>query len=278
LLPVVNIDKRPRLVTRREGDPILKICPFAAFEDLQESAYLMEYSNGVRPYVLEWYNEVFLNRYNEINSATIDSDGSTGLTSRQLADATFQIKRRRLSSKQILENYIEPLVNAGYIDKVENKEDRRSYLFYPVLNTKIRKLFDSTQSNNLSQQKIVSIINPTIFPDRNYLISKIQGVLKYSSEIHKITKLENHEGKEITVEELIDQYYKDPDKYFEVNGNSDAPAGGTGTAISNTSLESEIKNNEIHGVSDECFLNAKNRDKSQQTLDDGVKPIQNEQE
>jgi hypothetical protein len=31
------------------------------------------------------------------------------------------------------------------------------------------------------------------------MISKIQGVLRYSSEIHKITKLENHEGKEITV-------------------------------------------------------------------------------
>src|SRR6476660_5943181 len=225
LLPIINIDKRPRLVTRREGDPISKICPFATFEDLQESAYLMEYSNGVRPYVLEWYNEVFLNRYSEINHATIDNDGSTGLTSRQLADATFQIKQRRSSSKQILENYIEPLVNAGYIDKVENKEDRRSYLFYPVLNIKIRKLFDSTQSSNLSQQKIVSIINPTIFPDRNYLISKIQGVLKYSSEIHKITKLENHEGSEITAEELVDQYYKDPDKYFEVNGNSDAPNG-----------------------------------------------------
>ncbi len=69
LLPIVNIDKRPRLVTRRDGDPILKICPFATFEDLQESIYLMEYSNGVRPYVLEWYNEVFLNRFNEINNA-----------------------------------------------------------------------------------------------------------------------------------------------------------------------------------------------------------------
>ena len=222
LLPIVNIDRRPRLVTRHEGDPIQKICPFATFEDLQESIYLMEYSNGVRPYVLEWYNEVFLKKYNEINNAAIDNDGSTGLTSRQLADATIQIKRRRLSSKHILENYTEPLINAGYIDKVENKEDRRSYLFYPVLNIKQKKLFDTTQSNNLSQQKASCLVYSTIYPDRNYLISKIQGVLRYSSEIHKITKLQNHEGKEITVEELVDQYYKDPDKYFEVNGNNAA--------------------------------------------------------
>jgi hypothetical protein len=33
--------------------------------------------------------------------------------------------------------------------------------------------------------------------------------LRYSFEKHKLTKLENHEGKEITVEELVDQYYKD---------------------------------------------------------------------
>ncbi|HZC20870.1 MAG TPA: hypothetical protein VE223_04430, partial [Nitrososphaeraceae archaeon] len=60
LLPLVNIDKRPRLVTRSEGNPVIRRCPFATFDDLQESIYLMEYSNGVRPYILEWYNEVFL--------------------------------------------------------------------------------------------------------------------------------------------------------------------------------------------------------------------------
>jgi hypothetical protein len=65
LLPVVNIDRRPRLVTRSEGDPISKICPLATFEDLQESVYLMEYSHGVRPYILEWYNEVFLVKFND---------------------------------------------------------------------------------------------------------------------------------------------------------------------------------------------------------------------
>jgi transposase len=117
---------------------------------------------------------------------------------------------RRVGFPQLYENYIVPLVNAGYIDKVENKKDRRSYLFYPVLNVKQKKLFDVTESNNFSQRKIVSIVDSTIFLDRNYLISKIQGVLKYSYDIHKITKLENHEGKEITTEELVDQYYKDP--------------------------------------------------------------------
>jgi hypothetical protein len=119
------------------------------------------------------------------------------------------------------------------------------------------------EQSELVSMAVACYLKSAACPDvsRNYLIFKIQGVLRYSLEIHKITKLENHEGKEVTVEELVDQYYKDPDKYIEVNGNSDAPVGGTGTAISNTSIEPEIKNNEIHGVSDECFLNAKNKDK-----------------
>ena len=185
------------LLLGTEGDPILKICPFATFEDLRESIYLMEYSNGVRPYVLEWYNEVCLEGYNDkikSNSDNVEQE-KIGLTSRELVNATFRIKGRKLSLKHILENYIEPLINAGYIDKVENKEDRRSYLFYPVLNIKQKKLFDATQSNNLSQEKASCLVDSTIFPDKNYLISKIQGVLRYSSERHKITKLENHEGK-----------------------------------------------------------------------------------
>ncbi|MGC2383616.1 MAG: hypothetical protein WA631_10970 [Nitrososphaeraceae archaeon] len=111
--------------------------------------------------VLEWYNEVFLKKYSEINNAAIDNDGSTGLTSRQLADATFQIKRRKLSSKHILENYIEPLINSGYIDKVENKEDRRSYLYYPVLNVKQKfrlNLLVTTPRHRPTQ--VFQIINP----------------------------------------------------------------------------------------------------------------------
>ena len=56
----------------------------------------------------------------------------------------------------------------------------------------------------------------------------------------------------------------------------------TAIAISNTSIELakplEIKNNEIHGVSDEYSLDTKNRDKSQQILDIDIKSIQNKQE
>ena len=51
-----------------------------------------------------------------------------------------------------MKTYIIPLVNAGYIDNMENKKDKRSYIFLPVLNAKQKKLFDSNETNNFSQR------------------------------------------------------------------------------------------------------------------------------
>ena len=68
---------------------------------------------------------------------------------------------------------------------------------------------------------------------------------------------------------MVDQYYKDPCKYFEVSPPSAVEKTTTiAIATSNTSIEPaklpEIKNNELHGVSDEYSLDTQNRDKSQQ--------------
>jgi hypothetical protein len=64
LIALVNVDNRPRIVIRKIGDPIIQTIPFALFEDLREAMFLMQYADGVRPYVLEWYYNVFLEEYN----------------------------------------------------------------------------------------------------------------------------------------------------------------------------------------------------------------------
>jgi len=33
--------------------------PFATYDDLKEAMFLMEYVNGIRPYILDWYRNVF---------------------------------------------------------------------------------------------------------------------------------------------------------------------------------------------------------------------------
>jgi hypothetical protein len=56
------------------------------------------------------------------------------------------------STKQLLENYVWFLINQRYINNAEL--NRRNKIYYPVVISKIRKLFDSNQSNNLLQQAV----------------------------------------------------------------------------------------------------------------------------
>ena len=59
-------------------------------------------------------------------------------------------------------------------------------------------------------------------------------MLRYSYDMHVITKLEDHEGKEITPEGVVEQYYKDPNRYFEVvkdiRSKTQLPEGGVTAA------------------------------------------------
>jgi hypothetical protein len=151
LLPIINFEHRPRLLIRKEGATDMQMIPMATFDDLKESMFLMEYSNGVRPYILEWYNDVFLPTFQKKTEPDIKGDkmeSRIALTSEQLRDATYEIQQKKCSTKQILENFINPLVNQAYIEKTDSEMDKRSNIYYPVLNVKQKKLFDKGQSNN----------------------------------------------------------------------------------------------------------------------------------
>ena len=63
-----------------------------------------------------------------------------------------------------------------------------------------------------------------MFPSRDYIISKIHGITKYYSENPDLQiKLKSHDEQEITVEELVERYYKDPEDYFDLSNNNDTP-------------------------------------------------------
>jgi hypothetical protein len=225
LLPLISIDKRPRLILRKKGDPVIQTIPFALFDDLKVAMFLMEYSNGVRPYVLEWYYDVFLEAYNtktaadskENSKGEMITENRIAITTEQLVEKTKNVYKQGYTTKKILETYINPLINQGYIDKANSELDKRAHIYYPVIITaKNRKLFEIDQSNNFSQQNRIIITNPIFYPSKQYIISKIDAILGYSAgKDFPVAKIKSHEGNELTVNELVDTYYGDADKYFE---------------------------------------------------------------
>ena len=193
LLPLIQIGKRPRLFVRKPENVTFQAMPFALFEDLKETIFLMQYANGVRPYVLEWFYDVFQTAFNgktEKDWKTVYKgkeqvmifENRIALTTEDLVKKTYEVYNKTYTKKQILESYINPLINQGYIDKVESDLDHRASIYYPLINTiKNRKLFDSRQSNNLSQESKIVVIDSSMFPDKQYVTSKIQAVLGYSA-------------------------------------------------------------------------------------------------
>jgi hypothetical protein len=107
LLPIINSNQRPKLVVTNKSELTVQTIPFALFDDLRESIDLMQYANGVRPYILEWYNEVFLEAYNSKTDvdSKVNSKGEEleekrkAVTSKELIDKTYELRNKKLSTK-----------------------------------------------------------------------------------------------------------------------------------------------------------------------------------
>ena len=229
LLPIINIYKRPviKISTSKNNIPVIQTVPIALFEDLNESIYLMEYANGVRPYVLDWYYDIFLPTFESKKDVArkVKLFGSTeqtvyesriAATTQELIDKTKETKNKSYTSNQLLQTFIYPLMNQGYIDSVQSELDHRAHIYFPVITGKYTKLLQRDKYNNLLQITKINVTDPTIFPDNKYLISKIEWVLRCYSEEGVRATLYDHNGKEISKEELVKHYFNKPEDYFEL--------------------------------------------------------------
>jgi hypothetical protein len=284
LLPLIQIGKRPRLFVRKPENVTFQAMPFALFEDLKETIFLMQYANGVRPYVLEWFYDVFQTAFNgktEKDWKTVYKgkeqvmifENRIALTTEGLVKKTYEVYNKTYTKKQILESYINPLINQGYIDKVESELDHRASIYYPLINTiKNRKLFDSRQSNNLSQEGKIVVIGSSMFPDKQYVTSKIQGVLGYSAKQGYFIKILDHEENEITIEELIDRYYNNPDEYFVLDdcGLNEDQVTGVSSSADREGLAKSIENKEVLA---DYVRNDKIASESQEKSEENIEPI-----
>jgi hypothetical protein len=224
LIPQINLYSRPYLQVidpTRKVLFILKI-PFATFEDLKEAIYLMEYADGVRPYILMWYHQVFLPTFNakdkrdsRLNSKGIELvEKRIAVTSEQLSKATENIQNKIISPKQIRESYLEALINQGYVDKIDSELDKRSDIYYP-LTSKISKLGDWTNSPNSLQQSKIDVLDPAIFPNKDYIKTSVEAIINYT--ISKGFQLKIIcPDREITVVELVDRYYANGVDFFSL--------------------------------------------------------------
>jgi hypothetical protein len=103
----INMDNRPRIVNTETG----QIWPISTFEDLKETLLLMERAaSGLRPYIANWYNDVFLPAFKDLDGKPNDlkddydnviiKERHVGVTTEQLAVVTPE--RYTVGSNQVV--------------------------------------------------------------------------------------------------------------------------------------------------------------------------------
>ena len=67
------------------------------------------------------------------------------------------------------------------------------------------KLFENGKTINSLQHLKVAVTDTTLNPSKEYIISKIQGIVRYYSGNPELQiKLKSHDDKEVSIEKLVD--------------------------------------------------------------------------
>lgn len=224
IITKVNMDNRPRVVNTETG----QFWPIANFKDLKETLLLMEVAaSGVRPYIANWYNDVFIPAFKDLDGKPIelkDENGITiireryvGVTTEQLAEKTKKVYGGlKPSSGDLLTKYLYPLMNQGIVDKDPSEINRKYNLFSPVETTtggsNIFALFQDPDDIRLKAS------TPDVYPTKNIIEDSIRFSLEcyYKEGVGNGTKyrLIDVDGKEITPNELAEKYFGSPEDCF----------------------------------------------------------------
>jgi hypothetical protein len=221
----VRMDSRPRLVRRDNPNIFL---PISTFDDLKEALELMERgASSIRPYLADWYNEVFLPSFNaeheikkEEREGTTLKENYVSVSSSQLREKHKQVKGIPISGGDLRHKYIDPLINHGLIEKTKSEIRKSENIYFPV---------DDKGDNvfSLFTQELKLPVKAELYPTKEAILSAFsrlfenQAQKKYREEGHgvfdknlEVYRLEDPDGQEITPEELVGRYFLDAEICF----------------------------------------------------------------
>ena len=172
-------------------------------------------------HIAEWFDKVFMPVYNAKKAPDSKTSGKSAIaeprvavTTVQLAEKYREVYGKSLLSKKILQSFIYPLMNNGFIDSVDSDLDKRSNIYFPINMQKNILLFQNEEGNNLLHTYKMNIETSTSIPSKSYMKSQIEPILNYYSKNGKKFSLKSHMNEEMTVVQLVDKYYNNASDYF----------------------------------------------------------------
>ena len=210
----LNMDCRPRVVHRKTA----AFYPISTFEDLKDTMALMERGGSkVRPYLQEWYNDVFVPCFAKLNGKVKEyrdeygivysKEEVVGLTTEDLATETNE------DPNYIRKKYLDPLINLELVQKTPSVKDGRTNIYF---------LPDLGENGREGSDKDRILVNdPSMYPTKNFIIESFRTVIEYDADDPSIFEKKSEyeildeNGERLTLEQLADKYFSNPELYFE---------------------------------------------------------------
>lgn len=219
IVTLVNFDRRKKLITPH-GITIV-----SDLEDLGIVIKLLYNSvGGIRPYVIDWYNNVFLKAYEDQHgnikagnrNDKVVYENRVAVTVEELFEKTMEVQGKAISHEQLRKKYLWMLENTGFINVFKSMIDQRSNIYEPVL-AEIRNTDNSEKTPYIFNRDRLNTRNLTKDQAKECIKYEIQAILNYGFESGKPTntnKIFDQNNKEISLNDFHDIYFSKMEDYF----------------------------------------------------------------
>lgn len=196
---------------------------------MKEAFILMQTGgSNIRPYLVAMYNEVIFPLWSKIleprhemgkdrdgNDIVIAKENYIGLRVKEIIDGAKDLLNLKISSKDMYSKYLTPMVEQGLLNWVKSVLKGNEKIYYPSdpESSKVNTLFPEGDLK-------LTVNDVSFYPSKENLEQSYGFRSKLSSEqggkknISDIYTLQDHEGNEITISELIETYLSNPELCF----------------------------------------------------------------
>jgi hypothetical protein len=169
----------------------------ATLDDLAEVLHITQNVSGMPTHKMQFFKEIFVPLFNLKETVDVSDDGNKSekriaVTTRQLADYYKQETGKVLTTDAIRKIYLEELENNGYIDKEDSELNKKSNIYWPIVDfkiptleeeqEKIKKCGIETQSRNFLQYSKILLPKNYMKIKKDWLKLEILGLLEYGIE------------------------------------------------------------------------------------------------
>ncbi|MCH8024325.1 MAG: tetratricopeptide repeat protein, partial [Candidatus Marinimicrobia bacterium] len=127
------------------------------------------------PEKMKFYDDMFCPLVEKKRSSSSEILGEIGLTSSELAEEYTRVTGKTTNSKKILENYLEPLVDAGVLDSFvdDDKRNQNKYCKVGTITTQNisnlkSKIVEDSKSLELSVMSCLDLLVKSSIKDKKY--------------------------------------------------------------------------------------------------------------